>query len=199
MDENKLVSGGIIFALSSLATLSYHNMMNKNNRKKNKKTIKKMKPIIEVEENDGYIPSTNTPISNSIEELNPITQTLTVQEESKLIIHDNDIKIIKTFEPPNNTNTNTMSSFFELNNTCSLTNTEELEFTKLDSIQHDCKIYGTPTLKLINKNNYRGYSSEREEYGSDSDDVEVTYYSEGELIKNKNKLFKYFKRKKFKN
>lgn len=206
MDENKLVSGGIIFALSSIATYSYHQMINQNTKKNNKKNNKKnkrklKKPIMEpiMEENEGSLPPNNTPIMS----LTPNMKSV------KVIEHKEPKPIVEKEDPPtgrlrnkvsseNKSNSITMSSFFELNNTGSLTNTEELEFTKIEH-KKDFKIYGSPEcykpkLKLINTD--KGYSSERGEYDSDSDDIQVTYYSEGELLKNKSKIFRYFRRRK---
>ena len=196
MTENKLLKGGVFFALSSIATLSYHYMND------NKKYKKRMKPIKE----ENYMPPTpfNTPNnkpeqkSNNLEifseDDSPLLNNKTIIKECiENIIEDVYEKTDDSDDKPEKSETHTFSSFLELKGTNSMTGTEELEFTKLENypINNTDTIYGTDgtnsppdfkLLKLINRDCFSEF-----DYISDkSEDIEHSY-SDSELLKNSKK------------
>lgn len=200
MDENKLVSGGIIFALSSIATYSYHQMMTQNKKKRKRKIMKKMSPIMEFRElQSGQVTPCNTPLSNTAE-ITPAQTPISKSPTNELVLKvEEPLMEIKELNEKSNEKTNScsMSSFLELNQTGSQTDTEELEFMKLDKIKSDRKVYGTPTLIITERNKIKNtikLNSSEKEYDTDSEDIEVSYYSEGELLKHKTRpLLNFFK------
>ena len=209
MSDNKLFSGGLIFALSSLATYSYH-IMNQPTRPRPSsytRQNKNLSTIIEEHTNiNSNITPNNTPeneITNNKELNENIEKYMDnfslVQKDNKEEIN----KLIENLEEKNKqikskTNSITMSSFLELYNTNSQTNTDDLEFTKLEH-KLERNVYGTlddekPFIKKFDKD----YHSEELYESDESSDVEISYYSENEIYfksksKKKNFLKKIFK------
>jgi hypothetical protein len=192
MNDNKLISGGLIFAFTSLVTYGYHAM---NDTSKYKRKYTPMKPIIEEYDNNdndndnGTITPSNTPElrpeNNSISSIDT-KDLLTYQEDSsplKIDEEDDDIeKIINTIEKKidNHTNTLSISSFLELCNTGSQTDTEELEFTKLNNKFSNISITRFDDKKYHSDCNYESDNSEKS-------DIEISYFSETELYKPRKK------------
>lgn len=181
-DNNTLLKGGMFFALSSLATLSYHFLNEK--PKKKKKTKKRMISIKE----EPVLPQTppNSPVNkfnDSYHSLEKVVMT-TYPPNDKEIVENCVNDIVNKVE----TETHTFSSFLELKDINSATNTEELEFTK---IEHHTRIYGTPRIdsppdmQLLKLNNRNCFSDM--EYDTDESSVIQHSYSDSELLKTKSK------------
>ena len=208
-DNNKLISGGIVFALTSLATYSFHKMLNEKQKQYN--SNRRMESIIE-NYHENITPS-NTPntepqiqlnetlitydeIDSPLKQMEDIEKFLTNEENLKL--PDITPPTMEIQENQLENPTKSMSTFYELNHTNSITNTEDLEFTKVEFSKSNSNsnikknnIYGTPLeeqntttgIKLFDK----GYYSELE-YESDNSDVEHSYHeyhSETDFFKHK--------------
>lgn len=197
--SEKLVSGGILFAITSLATYSYHQIMSEKKERKRpyRLDIQQMEPIQEYSPILKNVTPNNTPAS----ELIIPDQTLELfNEDNTLLTKEEDIEKIKkrveqiektldkTFDK---TNSITMSSFFELYHTGSQTDTEELEFTKLENINKQRQIYGSPNIYPFNK----GYSSEKDYKYDLSEEIDnKSYYSDSELYKKKRKIVNFLRK-----
>lgn len=171
--SDKFVSGGLLFAAASFFT--YH-IMTSPKPKPNKRRFRPRpefktniatiteeisEEIIENNTNPSTPHNTlnNSPIQNSplvnqdqtpdenIPELVITSDEKTISEKDISDEVDSIVENINNFDCKKDSNTNSISSFLELNNTGSLTGTEELEFTKInESVEFD-KIL----TKIINK------------------------------------------------
>ena len=226
MSDNKLVTGGLLFTAVSLFT--YHFMGDnlkprRIRRNYNYKTT--IAPIIEeeleiFEELHKTKTPSNTPTSKQILNLKTDISDLNLnhpvynEKESPLVDNTNEIsEIIETIDNFDKNKldsaTNSMSSFLELCNTGSQTDTEELEFLKVDIILKniisnitDRNIYGNtepevvrPTISPTISFNDKIYSE------SNSYILNISYYSDGEIYKRKkrkkvNRVLKFLKRNK---
>ena len=188
MNDNKLVTGGFVFALTSLVTYSYHILNDKSKYKlrQNRQLETIIEDIIgenEISQKKNTTPN-NTPESeknlsndfktNNIKTYNEKSSPLQKLKDDKIDILVKDMKILA--EEKINSGTHSMSSFLELYNTGSQTDTEELEFTKLDHYRGQ-EIYGTPIITTLT------HSADFKCESDESSEVEISYYSETEILK----------------
>lgn len=228
--SEKLVTGSILFTAVSLFTYHFmgHNLKPK---KSNRKHIKfenyktPISPIVEgineeeVEDDKIKTPS-NTPISShELYKIDDISDLQLDHQEKEntplLIIQDNISDIIdnmENFDKKVDSNTNSMSSFVELCNTYSLTDTEELEFYKVDDtilkrISNVSKefpsahIYGTADIEEPIGQPISLTLDDNPTYSESMSDINISYYSDGEKYKTKrrkkvNGILKFLKRNK---
>lgn len=187
-NNHRLVSGGILFALTSIATYQLHKMF------RNKNVQPKTPPNSPIECTtpcnspiDCNTPS-NSPIDCNTPSNTPLECTTPCNESQ-----EEECCLVKKEE-----NSESLS-FVKLRHTGSQTGTDELNFTKIES-NKDHRIYGNPCVN-INLTNSRGYNSEIN-YKSDceSDEIQISYYSESDLLKidekRKRNIFQYFRNKK---
>ena len=238
--SDKIVSGGLLFTAVSLLTYSmWSSSKPKPSPRKRRYNPIAYKTTISTineersEEITQEIPITpNNTINNTVNNTPIQTQTPIIEENiSELIILteektisdevDSIVENINKFEG-RNSNTNSISSFLELNNTGSMTDTEELEFTKINETVDLDKllkkiinnvidnttqnnVYGSPgatneipnipkIFEIPNREEYKD-----KEYNSDLEDNDVNYFSDNESnrikYKRKKKFFNIFKKR----
>ena len=177
--SDKLVSGSIIFTAVSLFTYNFLNSTSSREKKERyvpKKLMEQMETIFENQEETGRpVTPTNTPNSNPQEERLTLKKILDTCGSNDLLI-TNDMVL-----NDDNTQTFTMSSFLELEG--DQTDTEELEFTKINS---KLDLFKPKLILLSNKEKSKDeretkseeiYTQEEEK----SEDIEYSYYSESNL------------------
>lgn len=211
MSDNKFVSATFLFGAVSFLT---YQLLPKSTKKRNRSEIYKTK-ISTIDENNEIgelenniklsynritnpITPHNTVVTTPIDspKLNPkmINQSVLELDEINCIVES----IEKFEENKKNSNTNSISSFLELYNTGSQTDTEELEFTKILNVYGTSDSVGSITppdkIKIVR------LDQQDKEYNSDLEN-DVNYFSadEGQKQKQKQKkkkLLKFLKRRK---
>ena len=184
MTDNKLVSGGLLFTAVSIFTYSYH-MFNKNKFKPNIKSIEEniIGEILDKQSDNNTKTPSNTPQPEQDNEiqLNKTSIDIYNEDDSPLqnlqnLEINNIVEEIQEKFTKKDSNTGSISSFLELFNTGSQTDTEELEFLNVNS-----NIYGElPKPSLL----FKSLSCDNINYDEESD-VEFSYCSEGEQSKKK--------------
>lgn len=179
--SDKLVSGGLLFTAVSFLTYQFIN----GHKPVRKQYKTNMQPIKEEEIIEEIIKTPSNTLENTPKKspnLKEEIETFELNDTSPLLIQENENfqDIINNMNNMVNkeTNSNSISSFLELYNTGSLTNTDDLEFTKINNsdllkkLIDNKEIYGKPTNSLDeektdsleNMNNVlsEGYNSDSE-------------------------------------
>ena len=222
MSDNKFVSGGLLFTAVSFFT---YQLMSNNTKPKQKHTRPYRPNIASILEETSMetsileshpIPTPNNTPEYLVKDPDITLPNLDIYDEinSPLVpLESSEIsQIVENIENlGEKRDTNSMSSFLELFNTGSQTDTEELEFTKINNSKADQveSILRNIINDVTNKNVYgsagesaKSISLNNETHSETTSDIlNISYHSDGEILpirrrKKVNRILKFYKRSK---